>query len=234
MLTQVNDIRDTAAAIDTVILEGLENLAPKGVAGPALDAWLSAPIGGEPLYRRLFEPLIGSGVRYCIAEPGRIADALVRLTRRHPCYSYVLSSDPFLLSNGAQRASLPAGGLLELSAAGGDANVVHPTSNASKLIALARMALEGDLVGRSTRGIFEGDLLRGPEVALGARCRVTGLSAVGARSRIESDVTLHSGTIIGESCLIGEGSELGNCLVLDGAVVPPKARLDDVIWFPSR
>ena len=237
MLTQENwnDGQGTVAGIDTIVFDGLERLAPAGVAGPALEAWLSAPIGGEPLYRRLFDPLIGSGVRDCIAEPGRVADALGRITRRHPCYSYVLHSDPFLLSNGARRAAFPAGGLLEMGAAAGtETNRLHETGDASGLIALSRMALEGDLMGRTVRGVFEGDLLRGPEVSLGQGLRVEGLCAVGARSRLEADVTLRSGAVIGEGCLIGEGAELGNCLVLDGAVVPAHARLDDVIWFPGR
>jgi Bacterial transferase hexapeptide (six repeats) len=237
MLTQVD--WNASASVDgrteTLVFEGLERLAPRGVAGPALDAWLSAPIAGDPLYRRLFEPLVGSGIRSCVAESGRVADALGRITRRHPCFSYVLTSDPFLLSNGERRASFPAAGILDLGPqSGGDTARLHRTDDASSLLNLSRMALEGDLLGRPARGVFEGEMLRGPETSIQDRVRVSGLCAVGARSRVASDVHLGPGAIIGEGCLIGEGARLANCIVLDGAIIPAGAHLDDVIWFPGR
>jgi len=101
------------------LIARLERLAPPGLHDDEVHAWLSAPIGGEPLYRRLLEPLVGLSVASLEVEDGRVGATLVRILERRPCFGLtaVLSGRrPAPTLPDAATLVLPGDGLIEARA----------------------------------------------------------------------------------------------------------------------
>jgi len=94
-----------------VHLADLERLCPEGLGPDDLRAWLRAPIAGEPLLKRLLQPLVGLPVDRITARPSRAAEALDACL---PLFGFHLD-----LEDGLEDAHvvLPAQGLLEVDLA---------------------------------------------------------------------------------------------------------------------
>lgn len=69
-----------------VYFPDLEALVPARLEGAAVQAWLSAPIAGEPLYRRVLESLLLHEEAELILRDGRVARALAAELDENPCY----------------------------------------------------------------------------------------------------------------------------------------------------
>jgi hypothetical protein len=70
----------------TVSFFGIEALAPSHLGPADLRAWLMAPIAGEPLYRRLLEPLVGVNVARIRTTTGGVGRALAALVEERPVF----------------------------------------------------------------------------------------------------------------------------------------------------
>lgn len=79
-------IQNRDLAPSRVVLQNIQSLAPTELWDPDLWAWLAAPIGGEPLYRRLLESLVGVPVSRLELRDGRAARILQRILTENPCY----------------------------------------------------------------------------------------------------------------------------------------------------
>ncbi|MEZ6195305.1 MAG: hypothetical protein R3F20_06220 [Planctomycetota bacterium] len=231
MLTHV-DWRSRVSETPTALyFDGLERLAPSLLRGVDLQAWLSAPLGGVPLYRRLFEPLVGAPSISCIAEPGRVANVIADLTRRRPAYGRVLVADIYAAAGPAELVAYPAQAI--------------PTSNPPRAPAprphrrrhpVARPHRPGLPRPRALRAPLDPQraLLFTPSSVIPATTKVLGRASVGADTELGPDVTLGEGAIIGDRCHIGAGAHLENCVVLEGSIVPPGIHLDGNVWFPQK
>jgi len=99
-----------------VRLTGLNDLAPDSISGGDFRAWLTAPIVGEPLYKRILSVLLPLSIQELVLEPGPVSDAVLTLFEERPIYN--LRARMALSARAASpehTATLvvPVGGLLE-------------------------------------------------------------------------------------------------------------------------
>ena len=99
-----------------VRLTGLNDLAPDSISGEDFRAWLTAPIVGEPLYKRILSVLLPLSIQELVLEPGPVSDAVLTLFEERPIYN--LRARMALSARAASpehTATLvvPVGGLLE-------------------------------------------------------------------------------------------------------------------------
>lgn len=215
-----------------VFFVDVEKLVPVGLAGPAVRKWLQAPIAGLPLFKRLFEPLVGKKVGRCLALPSLVAFEIQELTLTAPCFGMQLE---VCVTDDLKRgdcASFDASGLLIFDPVLGHEPQVLRVDSFDSLLRISRMALEGDLLGRPVYGVMDGDLLRAPRTRVPPGTKVIGVAAVGEGSRIGEGVVLGPGAVVGQSCTIGSDVTLSDCLILNGSRVPAGSTLVDVIWVP--
>ena len=70
-----------------VRLRGLTELVPAGLEGPDFRAWLTAPVAGEPLYKRILQVLLPLRILELVLEPGPTAEAVLSLFEERPIYN---------------------------------------------------------------------------------------------------------------------------------------------------
>lgn len=111
-------------ATDTPIrvrLTGLERLAPEGLTSEDFEAWLTAPIAGEPLYKRILGVLLPLRILELVLERGPASDAVLALFRERPIYNLRARMAKHLHPVSPEDAAtlvVPVGGLLEADLAG--------------------------------------------------------------------------------------------------------------------
>lgn len=96
-----------------VTLFDVESLAPHGLGPTDLRAWLMAPIAGEPLYRRLVEPLLGLRVQGLRIGEGPVGVGLMKLLGERPVFGLPDPREP-LRFGPAGELILPGAGLMGL------------------------------------------------------------------------------------------------------------------------
>ena len=106
----------TAPSPLRVVLIDLERLAPPELDSATRLAWLEAPIGLEPLYRVLLEPLVGLGAVALELAGGDVAADLGRLVGRKPCFGLDALVRPFAPRTGESGVTLLLPGLGPLDA----------------------------------------------------------------------------------------------------------------------
>ena len=104
-----------------VRLIGLAELAPADLRGPDFRSWLTAPIAGEPLYKRVLQALLPLRILELVLEPGPAGETILDLFQERPIYNLRarMARHPHAVSP-ADAATLvvPMGGLLEAELAG--------------------------------------------------------------------------------------------------------------------
>jgi len=114
----------TASNSDSPIrvrLSGLSDLAPADLDEGDFHAWLTAPIAGEPLYKRTLQVLLPLRIVELVLEPGPVGEAVLRLFEERPIYNLKarLAAHAHAVSpEDVATLVVPVGGLLEADLAG--------------------------------------------------------------------------------------------------------------------
>lgn len=104
-----------------VRLSGLADLAPADLDEKDFHAWLTAPIAGEPLYKRTLQVLLPLRIVELVLEPGPVGEAVLRLFEERPIYNLKARMAPGEFAASPEDVStlvVPVGGLLEADLAG--------------------------------------------------------------------------------------------------------------------
>lgn len=104
-----------------VRLSGLADLAPADLDEGDFHAWLTAPIAGEPLYKRTLQVLLPLRIVELVLEPGPVGEAVLRLFEERPIYNLQarMASHAHAVSpDNVATLVVPVGGLLEADLAG--------------------------------------------------------------------------------------------------------------------
>ena len=104
-----------------VRLSGLADLAPADLDEGDFHAWLTAPIAGEPLYKRTLQVLLPLQIVELVLEPGPVGEAVLRLFEERPIYNLQarLAAHAHAVSpEDVATLVVPVGGLLEADLAG--------------------------------------------------------------------------------------------------------------------
>jgi len=104
-----------------VRLTGLAELAPPDQSPEDLRAWLTAPIAGEPLYKRALEVLLPLAILELVLEPGPASETVLTLFEERPIYNLKarMAQNVRAVSNEhAATLVVPLGGMLEADLAG--------------------------------------------------------------------------------------------------------------------
>jgi hypothetical protein len=99
-----------------VRLTGLNDLAPDSISGGDFRAWLTAPIVGEPLYKRILSVLLPLSIQELVLEPGPVSDAVLTLFEERPIYNLRARMAPSKQAASPEHTAtlvVPVGGLLE-------------------------------------------------------------------------------------------------------------------------
>ncbi len=99
-----------------VRLTGLDDLAPDSIKGEDFRAWLTAPIVGEPLYKRILSVLLPLSIQELVLEPGPVSDAVLSLFEERPIYNLRARMAPSATAASPEHTAtlvVPVGGLLE-------------------------------------------------------------------------------------------------------------------------
>lgn len=204
-----------------LVLTDTAHLLPSGIAASLHDAWLSAPVAGFPLFRRLLEPFARNFEELGVL-PGPGADSLVRLTRARPVFGKSVE-----LLEKARRADvvMPALGVRDQWP---DPWQIDPTWDLSFLLKLNRLSILG-FAAPKPRGAVRGGCLFGARARMHERADATGVNAIGAYSRVAAQAVLDGNVFVGERCYVGAGARLKNCVLLDGVVIKGGAVLTDSV-----
>ena len=114
----------TAPKIESPIrvrLSGLADLAPADLDEGDFHAWLTAPIAGEPLYKRTLQVLLPLRIVELVLEPGPVGEAVLRLFEERPIYNLKASLAAHAHAVSPEDVAtlvVPVGGLLEADLAG--------------------------------------------------------------------------------------------------------------------
>lgn len=104
-----------------VRLGGLGELCPPDLSTADRRAWLTAPVAGEPLYKRVLQVLLPLRILELVLEPGATSEAVLELFEERPIYNLRarMAHNPLATSpDHAGTIVLPLGGLLEAELAG--------------------------------------------------------------------------------------------------------------------
>ncbi|MDA1267216.1 MAG: hypothetical protein O2816_19210 [Planctomycetota bacterium] len=104
-----------------VRLSGLADLAPADLDEVDFHAWLTAPIAGEPLYKRTLQVLLPLRIAELVLEPGPVGEAVLRLFEQRPIYNLKARMAPTAHATSPENMAtlvVPVGGLLEADLAG--------------------------------------------------------------------------------------------------------------------
>ncbi len=104
-----------------VRLSGLADLAPTDLEEDDFHAWLTAPIAGEPLYKRTLEVLLSLSIAELVLEPGPVGEAVLRLFEERPIYNLKARMAAHAMAASPEDIAtlvVPVGGLLEADLAG--------------------------------------------------------------------------------------------------------------------
>lgn len=104
-----------------VRLAGFADLAPADLDETDMRAWLTAPIAGEPLYKRALQVLLPLRIAELVLEPGPVGEAVHRLFQERPIYNLKARMAPDELARSPEDIAtlvVPVGGLLEADLAG--------------------------------------------------------------------------------------------------------------------
>lgn len=104
-----------------VRLSGLADLAPADLDEGDFHAWLTAPIAGEPLYKRTLQVLLPLRIVELVLEPGPVGEAVLRLFEERPIYNLKASLAAHAHAVSPEDVAtlvVPVGGLLEADLAG--------------------------------------------------------------------------------------------------------------------
>lgn len=105
--------------VDTPIrvrLTNLAGLAPADLGQRSFRAWLTAPIAGEPLYKRTLGVLMPLRILELVLEPGAVGETVLELFEQRPIYNLKarMARHPQAVSpEHAATLLVPLGGLLE-------------------------------------------------------------------------------------------------------------------------
>lgn len=104
-----------------VRLSGLAHLAPADLDEGDFQAWLTAPIAGEPLYKRTLQVLLPLRIAELVLEPCPVGEAVLRLFEERPIYNLkarMASHEHAVSPNDVATLVVPVGGLLEADLGG--------------------------------------------------------------------------------------------------------------------
>lgn len=247
----------------TVVLSGVDDLAPADAPVDLIDAWLAAPVGGLPLHHRLLETLHGLDVREVRVSGRRVAHRLVALCEREPALGLdvVLDDGRLWCPRDEAVLRLPAGGLPRVDtrallrravrdgAATGRLLATRGTVSATARIGGAQWtpppsrAIEGRLwdtstpesLRRTARAALLGDIRE-----LDVAGELVGDVLVGARAHVDPFVRVGGPSAIGDGShasarvQLGYGAVVGRRVYLhEGAVIDDAVVLDDTDVRPG-
>lgn len=104
-----------------VRLAGLGELCPPDLSSTDRRAWLTAPIAGEPLYKRVLQVLLPLRITELVLEPGATSETVLELFEERPIYNLKarMAQNPLATSpDDAGTIVLPIGGFLEADLGG--------------------------------------------------------------------------------------------------------------------
>jgi hypothetical protein len=104
-----------------VRLSDLASLAPADLDEGDFHAWLTAPIAGEPLYKRTLQVLLPLRIVELVLDPGPVGEAVLRLFEERPIYNLQarMAAHAHAVSpEDVATLVVPVGGLLEADLAG--------------------------------------------------------------------------------------------------------------------
>ncbi len=205
-----------------------ETLAPLGLTRHERELWLRAPIGGEPLFRRLVEPLVRLGISSLPLFGSVLAEDLARLLERSPCFGIRAVSLPDPLPSHGPGSGFVAS-LPDLAG-----SAFRSLDKPASLMELARRGLYVLAGLAPPAGSWRGSLLLGARSRVGKRVLVTGRAAVGRDSLVRGRTVLGPDTVIGRHCFVGAGARLESCVLLDGSTVRPGEVLEGVVRLGTR
>jgi transferase family hexapeptide repeat protein len=104
-----------------VRLSGFADLAKGDLEEQDFLAWLTAPIAGEPLYKRTLQVLLSLRIAELVIDPGPVGDAVLRLFKERPIHNLKARMAPTEVAISPKDIAtlvVPVGGLLEADLAG--------------------------------------------------------------------------------------------------------------------